>query len=409
MKLTLVVALLGALGCFLATPGALNAQESPKLQEMVGRFVRIQTVKQGQGTIILMLFTPGGGGDPITFVIPSRTSDGKPAGEDETMRKHIEHLVSSCKVGEYYSIQYNIQNNLHVLQGVAPYELTAMDKDPTIYSFVSIVPKRVGSADVTTINVSKLSKTFSFALPMVKVGTKMAPDPKMLETLTNLKKDQLVEIHATAGQLPVIKTIRPFEHPTMGEFVKVSKLENGLMAVEVAEGSGTVVLQIARKDSASLMGKARAFKSRDSVLYKYHQDEQGIWLTDIRPTPKDYIPPQREAKEEDFAGGRILYGKYVGTGRMKLLTGQEVDYVEILLDGGQMTQKMSVSKKNMDQVLGAVRGMKAGTDVSYRTIADLATEWITEVKPGKPAKEEEKVEKPSDGGNSGKPATEESK
>ena len=117
-----------------------------------------------------------------------------------------------------------------------------------------------------------------------------------MKALASLKANDMVEVRA-AGNPPKLQSIRVYELPKVGEFVKVGKEkveEEELTSVEIKGDGDSQTLMIPTKDTA-LTSRVRSLKAGNMVLYRGSTDDKGtVWLVEIKAAPKEAKAPEKK-------------------------------------------------------------------------------------------------------------------
>lgn len=208
----------------------------------------------------------------------------------------FEELVKNSKKGDVYEVNYAVadQNKQAVLDRMNEYTLKPGEEEENVFIFEDLKDEKDG-----TFKVSKFGASGELTLPQTRGSNKkMGPDETMLALLKDLKSGSSVELTMVGGK---VKTLRKYERPRWGKFVKLStKTVAGkeLKAVEVDAYGNTLTLTMAPKDSAGFMGKFRRMKEGDLIIFRTATEKEVTWLAALTIPPKgSEIPP--EPKEED--------------------------------------------------------------------------------------------------------------
>jgi hypothetical protein len=155
------------------------------------------------------------------------------------------------------------------------------EEEANCYTFL----KKVENGARVSVVLRKIGEEKTFALATQKDARgKMAPAADLLTAVDGLKENTVVMVKLDHN---VLKTIKPYEPPDKGEFVKLTTQKVGtrtVQAVELKDASGTVqTLPVSAQEMAGLLRAARAFKAGAAIEYRTETNDQGTWLTDIHP------------------------------------------------------------------------------------------------------------------------------
>lgn len=236
---------------------------------------------QGKASLLINV-TPATGGSGAELVVP---------GDDaKKLEGSLIETVKAAKPGDLLEITADKENGKMVVSRVSPYTLREGEGEPTSFVFSESSTRKVGGKDVPVVVATRFKKEMVFLVPTVKnADGKMGPSDEITQAISKLSADQLVEIQTTAGGLmPTIKSIRAWEAPKRGTFVKVTRQKVGdkdSPAVEIKDDTGTSqTFLIAAKDTA-LLARLSALKFNGDIYYHTNTDDNGTWLTDVKPVP----------------------------------------------------------------------------------------------------------------------------
>ena len=191
-----------------------------------------------------------------------------------------------------------------MLRSIRRYHPKPGEDDPDSFTFVKHLTQKVSGRDHMAVALMKGNRAQTILVPNRKNDEgKWVPDEKVAEQVKKLEADQIVEItiEKTAGKI-YLKSIRPYEPPVQGSFVKliekkkVGEKEYAAIVVKV-DGSEREILIPNRKagrdkmvPDRKLLAAVKKLKADQGVECKTLDEDGQTWLTRIRAVKKPPAP-----------------------------------------------------------------------------------------------------------------------
>lgn len=203
--------------------------------------------------------------------------------------------LKELKKGDLIEVTCEISKRRPQVVSLNTYELEPGEDEPGVFRFET-KNEAEGRNGAPTITVTRFKQTFTYTLPR--------KNEKVAAVVDELAADALVQITPNpGGAKTILKTIQPYEPPAVGQYVKWErrKIEKrSLIVVTIKDGEGDEKeFNVQPKTNAAMTPKLRALKTEQTVFYRTLEDDQGIWLVDIKPAPKSASAPASEPSEDE--------------------------------------------------------------------------------------------------------------
>jgi hypothetical protein len=221
-------------------------------------------------------------------------------------------VVKGLKRDDLVEISTTKFRGVTMLRFIRRYQPKPGEDDPDAFTFVKHVTQKVSGRDYMAVALKKGNRSQTILVPNRKDDEgKWAPDKDIADQVKKVEADQIVEITVdrAAGKV-FLKSIRPYEPPVRGSFVKliakkkIGEAEYAAIVVKVNADEREILIPN-RKVGADkmlpdmrLLAAVKKLKADQPVEYKTLEEDGQTWLSRIEavkkpPAPKPKPRPAR--------------------------------------------------------------------------------------------------------------------
>lgn len=294
----LVAGILGT--CWEASQAAGSDKPKPKPAPQIVKYVGARKGTAWGGPVMKLLLAERYGRGVATVVVPGKDSRARKYDPLPVMVK----VVKDLKRGDLVEIKTLKFRGVTMLTAIRRYHPKPGEDDPDAFTFVKYLTQKVSGRNYLAVALKKGNRAQTILVPNRKNDEgKWVPDEKIAAQVKKLEADQIVEItiEKTAGKV-FLKSIRPYEPPVQGSFVKliakkkVGEQEYAAIVVKV-DASEREILIPNRKAGADkmlpdrkLLVAVKKLKAGQPVEYKTLAEDGQTWLARIEAVKKPPAP-----------------------------------------------------------------------------------------------------------------------
>lgn len=228
-------------------------------------------------------------------------------------KEDLVDTLKELKGGEYVKIEITLKETRQFVTAAEVYEAAPGEEEENVYVYVETeAPDYEKGKPIKPVllKVTKLGKEFSFALPSVNRDGRIIAKDEYRALLVDLSEGDPIEVLTSgAGKNPTVKTLRRYEAPKIGTFVKVTETgddpktkTSAVILKDEDEKEQTVSLPAAKKAALLTRIQSLKLKEGDLIQYRTTTDDKGAWLLEIKNAPKDATTKKSEPKDKDEEG-----------------------------------------------------------------------------------------------------------